>query len=98
MDAPVEDGFRSGVGLSVVVSTWCTSAQRAQYPLIKEYTLNHTQDPFIIYGVFLILRIGLFGWSCAAACSCAHVAVASMLKKQALLVRATTAQKTGPLS
>ena len=26
---------------------------RAQYPLIKEYTLNHIEDPFIILGIFL---------------------------------------------
>ena len=23
------------------------TAERAQYPLIKEYTLNHTKDPYI---------------------------------------------------
>ena len=24
-----------------------------QYPLIKEYTLNHMRDPFIVSGIFL---------------------------------------------
>ena len=30
-----------------------SSAQRLQYPLIKEYPLNHIRDPTIIYGIFL---------------------------------------------
>ena len=27
--------------------------QRAQYPLIKEYSLNHDMKPLMIYGIFL---------------------------------------------
>ena len=27
--------------------------QRLQYPLVKEYTLNHNKDPTIIYGILL---------------------------------------------
>ena len=34
--------------LSVVGS----SAQRAEYPLIEEYTLNGTRVPYLIYGIF----------------------------------------------
>ena len=29
------------------------ATQRLQYPLIKEYPLNHIRDPTIIYGIFL---------------------------------------------
>ena len=27
--------------------------QRLQYPLMKEYILNHSRDPTVIYGIFL---------------------------------------------
>ena len=38
-----EETFKSGLGLGRG-----PASQRLQYPLIKEYTLNHIQDPTII--------------------------------------------------
>ena len=62
-------GLKSGhtwVVISVVISTVTlliahirglitplTTTQRAQYPVIKEYSLNHTMEPFIIQALFL---------------------------------------------
>ena len=39
---------RRQLGMAAAVAT-----QRLQYPLIKEYPLNHIRDPTIIYGIFL---------------------------------------------
>ena len=39
------------------------NAQRAQYPLIKEYSLNHNMKPYIIQAIFLKIKGSLGGCS-----------------------------------
>ena len=42
------EATKTKMGIIAVLGT-----QRLQYPLIREYSLNHIRDPTITYGIFL---------------------------------------------
>ena len=41
------------ISIAIIGVSSIRTTQKAQYPLIKEYTLNHTRIPNMVPGVFL---------------------------------------------